>query len=216
MDKTHLPTALLLVATHCPYCHVLETLLSERMEKGMLGGLEVINVEHTPEATQKYDVRSVPWLQLGDFIFDEALAPVDLDRWIDHAKAGTGQSQYIGYLLERGKLLKAIEWLEQGKAALKDVIHLMADPDARMNVRVGVGAILEHFEASQAIQAIVPDLVSLLEESDQAIRTDACHYLSLTHSIDAIEPLQKMLNDDDEQVREVARESLAELDQPYH
>ena len=213
MNKTNKPNALILVSSHCPHCHALQTLLRERMAKGALGELELINVEQQPEVAQGYGVRSVPWLQLGKFIFDEALTPAELDGWIEHATAGSGQSRYIVYLLERGRLAKAIEWLEQGNASLKAVLPILADPDAKMNVRLGVGAILEHFEDTQALRAVIPDLIALLQDINPAVRTDACHYLSLTHSMDVIAPLKKMLEDENEQVRQVAMESIEELSQ---
>ena len=127
MSKSIKPHALLLVSSHCPHCHALETLLRERMAKDLLGELDIINVEQRPEVAQRYGVRSVPWLQLGNFIFDEALTPADLDSWIEHVKEGRGQSRYVTYLLEHGKLAKAIEWIEQGNATLKAVIPMLSD-----------------------------------------------------------------------------------------
>lgn len=211
MNESSKPGAMLLVSTHCPHCHNLTTLLNERKETGALEKLDVINVDHSPEVAQQYGVRSVPWLQLGKFIFDGAMTPAELDRWIVHAKNGNGQSDYIAYLLERGKLEMAIEWIEKGEATLNTVVPLLEDVDAKMNVRVGVGAILEHFEGSQSIREIIPELIGLMQNDHPTIRTDACHYLSLTGSMDVIESLKKMLDDNDEQVRQVARESIVTL-----
>ena len=211
MKEVEQPQALILVSTHCPHCHALETLLRERMTNGEIGSLEVIDIGQSPEVAQQYGIRSVPWLRLGNFIFDGALTPAELDRWIERAARGSGHSHYIEYLLERGKLPKAIEWLEKGNATLKAVVLILADPDTEISVRVGIGAILEHFENTAKIREIIPDLINLLSDSNPAIRTDVCHYLSLTHSQDAIAPLEKMLDDEDEQVREVVRESLEAL-----
>ena len=181
------------------------------MANGVLGELKFINIEQSPEVAQQYGVRSVPWLQLGTFIFDEVLTPAELDRWIEQAKGGSGHSPYIGYLLGRGGLLKAIEWIEKGNAPLKAVIPILVDPDAKINVRLGVGAILEHFEDTEAIRELIPDLITLLHDDNPTLRTDVCHYLSLTHSADAIGPLKGMLEDKDRQVRQVATESIEAL-----
>lgn len=211
MNQTDKPNALILVSSHCPHCHTLEALLRERETNGLLGKLDVINIERSPEQAQQYGVRSVPWLRLGTFIFDEVLTPGELDGWIEQVKEGSGQPRYIAYLLGHGKLVKAVEWIEKGHAALKAVVPILANPKAKINVRVGVGAILEHFEDSQAIRDLVPDLIALLQDSNPAIRTDACHYLSLTHSSAAVEPLKTMLDDEDHQVRQVAKESIEAL-----
>lgn len=211
MKETKQPGALLLVSNHCPHCHGLETLLRERMKTGALGGLRVVNIEQSPELAKQYGVRSVPWLQLGDFVFDGAMTPSELDEWIEQVNADGGQTRYIAYLLERGKLVMAIEWIEKSHTTLQVIIPLLVDPDARINIRVGVGAILEHFEDTDVIRAITFDLIGLLDNENPAIRTDVCHYLSLTHSIDVIAPLKQMLDDDDPQVREIARESIEAL-----
>jgi glutaredoxin len=211
LTHSSIPNALLLISSHCVHCHALEILLHERKNKGLIGELDIINVEQSPETAQQYGVRSVPWLRLGNFIFNEGLSPVDLDQWIEHAKAGSGQSQYIAYLLEHGNLVKAIEWIEKGNTTLQAVIPLIADQDARINVRVGVGAILEHFEGMPEVREIIPELIGLMQSENPSIRTDACHYLSLSHSMDVIESLKKMLDDEDEQVRQVARESIETL-----
>jgi len=41
------------------------------------------------------------------------------------------------------------------------------------------------------------------------VRSDACHYLSLTHDVSVKKYIQPLLDDDHEDVREVAEESLA-------
>ena len=211
MKQTDKPKALLLISSHCPHCHTLEMLLQDCVANGTIKDLNVINIELSPEMANQYGVRSVPWLQLNEFIFNEALTPTELDSWVEYIKDGSAQSHYIRYLLEHAKLTKAIEWIGQGNTTLAAVIPFLGNPDAKMNVRVGIGAILEHFEASQAIKAIIPELIILLDHSDPTIRTDVCYYLSLTHSKDAVEPLKKMLTDEDQQVREIAKESIESL-----
>lgn len=211
MEQTSKPKALILVSGHCPHCYALEKLLQDRMARAMLEELEVINIEQSPEIAQQYGIRSVPWLRLGGFAFDEALMPAELDKWIELATHDNGLSRYIVHLLEHGKLAKAIEWIEKNSVSLKAVVSILIDPDTKINVRVGIGAILEHFENTDTIREILPDLVSLLQESSATVRTDVCHYLSLTHDRKAIEPLKGMLEDQDLQVRQVAKESIEVL-----
>lgn len=211
MNMTNTPNAFLLVSSHCPHCHALETLLRERAARGLLGGLEVVNVEQRPEIAQRNGVRSVPWLKLDSLVFDEAPTPAELDSWLAQIKAGGGESRYVTHLLERGRLANAIEWIEHGGVTLQSVAPLLADMEVKMNVRLGAGAILEHFENTPALRAIIPELLVLLDNRNPSIRTDACHYLSLTHSVEVVAPLTKMLDDEDQQVREVAGESIEAL-----
>lgn len=211
MNNSNKPRALLLVSSHCPHCHALEALLKERKSNGVLDQLDIVNIEKSPQEAQQHGVRSVPWLLLDDFVFDSAMTPAELDGWIEHAREGTGRADYIVHLLEHGELNNAIKWIEQGKAELKVLIPVLKNPDEKMNVRVGLGAIMEHYEGTQAIRDIIPELIGLMQSDHAMIRVDACHYLSLTHSMDIIESLMKMLDDENEQVREVARESIDDL-----
>jgi HEAT repeat protein len=150
---------------------------------------------------------------LEGLVFEEALTPSELDGWIQHAAGDSARSHYIAYLLAKGRLAQAIAWIEQGHATLKDLVPLLEDPEAKMNLRLGVGAILEHFEGAQAIRIMIPDLVALLQNSHAAIRTDICHYLSLTHSREVIPVLEKMLEDEEQEVRQTAKESIEVLNQ---
>jgi hypothetical protein len=43
------------------------------------------------------------------------------------------------------------------------------------------------------------------------VRADACHFLALTASRDAVAPLQTLSEDPERSVRDVARDSLDEL-----
>lgn len=211
MKQTNQPNALLLVSTHCSHCHALEKLLRERLNSGELAALNIINIEQSPQVAQQYDVRSVPWLKLGSFIFDEVLTPTVLDNWIECIKEGGGQVEYISYLLEHGNLANAIEWIEKEHFSLNVIIPLLASSETKLNVRIGIGAIIEHFEGTALIKTITADLIGLLQNANSTIKIDACHYLSLTRSNDAIEPLKAMLGDEDPQVREVAQESIEAL-----
>ncbi len=205
------PVVTLLTSTHCPHCRALKNLLNERNEAGQFEQLNIINIEQSPEIAEKYQVRSVPWLQLGEFVFDGALTPGELDYWINEFSSDTGISHYFAYLLENGKLAKVIDWLEQGRARLEDILPLLADPNAKINVRLGIGAVMEHFEDTDEIREIIPGLIGLIQHEHPPIRIDVCHYLSLTYADTVIEPLTAMLDDEDAQVRQTAKESLEDL-----
>ena len=51
----------------------------------------------------------------------------------------------------------------------------------------------------------------LLKSPVPQIRLDACHYLGLSGDPDVAEAISPLLDDDDPQVREVARETLEAL-----
>ena len=71
---------------------------------------------------------------------------------------------------------------------------------------------MEMLAESRIIQDHIEDLGTLTRHENPRVRIDACHYLSLTGEPSVIAYIEPLLNDADETVREVATESLAELD----
>ena len=102
-------------------------------------------------------------------------------------------------------------WLEQGKLALRDILPLLSDPETKLSIRIGIGAIMEHYEGTPAIRQLIPGLADIVPQADLATRIDLCHYLSLTHSKDVTQVLTALLADRDRQVCQAAQEGLDEL-----
>ena len=111
----------------------------------------------------------------------------------------------------KGKIKYANKLIQRYPQALENVIDLMADPEARINVRLGVGVIIEEIAGSEKFRTMIPRLVEYLSNSDARIRGDACHYLSLTGDRTYIPEIEKLLSDESEEVREIAQDSLDEL-----
>jgi HEAT repeat protein len=87
----------------------------------------------------------------------------------------------------------------------------MADPEAKINVRLGVGVIIEEMAESDAFKVVVPRLIEYLSSKDARIRGDASHYLSLIKDRSVIPLIEKLLTDESEEVREIAQDSLDDL-----
>ena len=102
--------------------------------------------------------------------------------------------------------------IENNAGIMHALIGLVSDADAKINARLGAGAIMEEYEGKQQLKALVPGLGELTRHHDARVRSDACHYLSLTHDASARKYIEPLLNDEHEDVREVAQESLAALD----
>ncbi len=212
MSQKNGPHALLLISTHCPHCHVMQELLQQRVQDGHIDKLEIINIDESPDVAQSFHVRSVPWLKLDGFKFDRVLTPAELDRWIDKSSSTVAKTDYLEDLLANGKLTQAIESLEQGATSFSDLLPLIVRDDVKMNVRIGVGALFEHFEGDAAIRNVTSELAVMAEHRSPMVRADVCHFLMLTHTVESREIIEKLLQDNDTQVREIARDSLAELD----
>ena len=205
------PDALLLISRSCPHCPTVLAALSDLVKQGIVGRLEVVNVEAHPEFAQTLGVRSVPWLKLGVIELAGLRSKAELTDWA--AKAGTeaGVADYFHMLLKEGQMAQVLALLHTDPGQLAAVLPIIGNVDASLNVRLGAGVLLEEFAQSAALQALVPRLGELSTHADARVRADATHYLGLTGAALARAPLEARLIDDDADVREIAAESLATL-----
>ena len=205
------PDALLLISTHCPHCPTVLTALTDMVKQGLIGKLEVVNLEAHPEVAQSLGVRSVPWLKMGLIELAGLRSPTELRDWAAKARTETGIADYFHQLLKEGQMARVLEMLHADPALLAAVLPIVGNVDASLNVRLGAGVLIEEFAHSAALQALVPRLGELSAHADARVRADASHYLGLSGTSAAHGWLEARLNDDDADVREIAAESLAVL-----
>lgn len=204
-------SVLMLMGTQCTFCGPMMQMLIELMKTGLLAELRVVNIETSPELAQQHGVRSVPWLQIGPFELAGSRSKKELQLWIERASSFEGLSEYLEEVLSEGKIEYANKLVQRYPQALENVIDLMADPQAKINVRLGVGVIIEDMAVSEEFKAVIPRLIEYLSNDDARIRGDACHYLSLTKDVSYVPAIKKLLSDENEEVREIAQDSLDEL-----
>lgn len=205
------PDALLFLSSHCQHCPAVLNSLAELVKAGIIGRLEVVNLEARPEASAELGIRSVPWLRIGPFEFQGLRSREELARWADRADRPEGMADYFHVLLKEGQLPRVIDAVRQDPARLAALLPIVANPEASLNVRIGAGAVLETFAASPALDALVAPLGELAGAGDARVRADACHYLSLTGSQAARPYLTARLDDANPEVAEIAAEGLARL-----
>lgn len=121
--------------------------------------------------------------------------------------------QFAIWLLE-GQLKSVLAVVDKNPRALADLLPIVANPAANLNVRFGANAALERYAGTPALQALVPALGMLAGHGDHRVRADACHLLGLSGSAQAIKYLEARLDDPDAEVREIAAEGLEELQNP--
>lgn len=204
--------AILLIAPGCPHCSTMMSLLGDLLKEGRIGHLLMINIAEQPEEAAKHNVRSVPWLKLGDLEFTGAHSRAELENAIDLSVSDDGQQRYLFEQLKNGQLDDVTELVERDKSLLPDLIALLKEKEVPMSVRIGVSAILEGLQKeSSVLNEILPDLLELSESTDETTRADACHFLSLLGNDAANERLQQCTSDESAMVREIAEESIADM-----
>ncbi len=205
------PTVLMLMGPQCSFCGPMMQVLIELMKTGLITELRIVNIEKEPELAANMGVRSVPWLQIGPFELIGSHSRQEIELWLERASSFDGMTDYLVEILSEGNIKSANNLIRRHPQALENVIDLMADPEAKINVRLGVGVIIEELAESKQFKAVIPRLIDYLANDDARIRGDACHYLSLTRDSSYIPVIEKLLSDENEEVREIAQDSLDEL-----
>jgi len=208
------PSAKLLITPVCPHCPAVLEGLSRLLKEGVLGRLEVVNLASHPEVMEETGARSVPWLQIGPFVFEGRMELAELREWVATAASPGGWGQYYRYLLGQQRLERVVELVRERPATLDDLAALLSSLETPMGVRIGVGAVLEELTGEPLLIYAVPALEALLDAEEPQIRADACHYLGLTGATQVVPALRRMADDPSHEVREIAAESLALLEAP--
>ena len=211
-EKQTPPDALLLMATHCPYCPTVLQGLKSLQAAGVIGKLEAINIEEHPDAAQAAGVRTVPWVRIGPFELEGLRSEQELREWAEKAGTEAGVAAWLDELLATGKVKTVEEQLKRDPEILAVLLSLFADTDTQMNTRIGISAIIEDLEGSDQLKGQTGKLAGMLSHPDAGIRGDACHFLSLTGLPQVQALIAPLLEDPEQDVRMLAKDSLEHLE----
>ncbi len=208
MNATEAPDALLFLTRQCPHCPLVLAALSDLLKRGLIGRLEAVNLEYRPEAAQALGIRAVPWLRIGPFELSGTRTAGELEIWALRAASPDGMRDAFHDLLKQGGLAQVLALIEADSSRLMALLPIVANPEASLNVKLGVGVVFEEYAGRVELQALAADLGALTRHADARVRADACHLLSLVQADAALPWLQACLLDVDADVREIAAESL--------
>jgi hypothetical protein len=211
MSTPQSPDVLLFIASQCPHCPNVLSGLADLLKRGLIGRLEAINIESHPESAQALGVRSVPWLRMGLFQLTGARSPAELEIWARRAVSADGISDAFHDLLKQADLAQVLQLIQAEPSRLAALLAIVANPEASLNVKLGVGVVFEEFAGQPALRQLVADLGGLTRHEDARVRADASHLLSLTQAAEARPWLLDGLQDENAEVREIAAESLQAL-----
>ena len=211
-EKRTPPDALLFMGTHCPYCPTVLRGLESLQAAGVIGKLEAINVEEHPDAARAAGVRTVPWVRIGPFELEGLRSEQELREWAEKAGTEAGMAAWLDELLATGKVKTVEQHLRRDPHILAVLLSLYADTDTRMNTRIGISAIIEDLAGSDQLKGQLDRLAGMLSHPDAGIRADACHFLSLTALPRARALIAPLLDDPDQDVRVLAKDSIEQLE----
>lgn len=205
--------ALLLIAPGCAHCPGVLQAMGELVKQGLVGRLEVVNIAVHPQRAEALGVRSVPWLKLGDFELEGLHSLGELRAWADKANRPQGLADYFNQQLKAGRLPRVSSMVAENPQHIDALLLLAQDPDTELGVRLGVSAVLEELAGSDVLLSRLPALAKLADSADPRVRADACHFLALSENRKAAPLIEKLLDDTERSVRDVALDSLAELNE---
>lgn len=203
--------ALLLVGSGCPHCQSVMESLWRLVKTGAIGRLTVINVTVRPDAPEARGLRSVPWTKLGQFELSGVISTAELADWAELASTGEGWGRYFAHLIDSQRLDAVTQRIRNVPGTLIDLINLFAAADTPMSTRIGISAIIETLAESDILHRAVPEIEQLTLSDAPQIRADACYFLGLAGDPSALPSVQRLLDDEHPEVRELAAEALALL-----
>jgi thioredoxin-like negative regulator of GroEL len=205
------PDALLLLTSQCPHCPTVLQGLGELVKKGLVGRLEVVNIDARPDIAEQYGIRTVPWFRLGEFELEGLHSLAELQQWAERATSADGLSLYYTELFKQGQLPRVLSAIRRHEHHITALLDLTANPDTELTVRIGVSAVIEDNAGSRLLQAQLPILVQLARHSDPRVRSDAAHFLALSGSAAALAEIETLAQDPEPSVREIAEDCIVEL-----
>lgn len=178
------------------------------VKQGKIDQFNIINIAAMSETAKYYRIKSIPWLKIGHFVFEGLQTRETILFWLNLVGTPEGMQQYLSYLLEHHRLNDAIKLCRDEFMAMSALIQLFKNPEIGIDIRIGISALMESLEADACLIAIIPELGLLTQATEQNIRIDACHFLSLINSCEILPYLQACQNDPDPEIQELIREAL--------
>ncbi|MGD8575906.1 MAG: HEAT repeat domain-containing protein [Thiohalophilus sp.] len=205
------PDAEILIATGCAHCPAVLQALSDLIKEGLIRELRVSNIVADATRAQELGVRTTPWTRIGPFTLAGNYSPAELRHWAEQAGSDEGIADYIRTQLKDGELEQIETFLSDNPQWLEVAVSLLEVEDLEIQVRLGLDSVLESLAGSEALKKLVPVFSRLSEHDNAQIRGDATHYLALTGDPAVRPQLEKRLEDDSADIREIAREGLEQL-----
>lgn len=207
----NLPDAEILIATGCAHCPAVLQALTDLIKEGLIRELRVSNIVADPARARELGVRTTPWTRIGPFTLAGNYSPKELRHWAEQAGSEEGIADYIRTHLKDGELQQIETFLDEHPEWLEVAVTLLEQEDLEIQVRLGLDSVLDSLAGSDALKKLVPIFSRLSEHSNAQIRGDATHYLALSGDPAVRPQLEKRLEDDSPDIREIAREGLETL-----
>jgi hypothetical protein len=117
----------------------------------------------------------------------------------------------IADYMEKGFLENIIDMFKHDVSLYAYIADLLRDE--RMIVRIGILALTETLktEDPENISKAMPSVIPLLKDQNPVVKGDAAYLLGIIGHVDAIPFLEEIIEDEDANVRVIAKEAIEEI-----
>jgi CBS domain-containing protein len=210
-DQARSMRVVVFIAPDCPNCPQAVRAVASLAIANPHFTATIVDATEFDEWAQSVGVRSVPLT-----VVDDALTLVGViseDELADRlmmAKGPDGERTVFESLVDAGRFSAAARRLLEGKAR-----EAFANRWRSSTLESRIGLVLTAEEAlaldSRALDALVPELLTVLEPPDSSLRGDTADLVGRIGDPRAIPALESLCNDPVEDVAEVAEEALEEI-----
>jgi HEAT repeat protein len=118
----------------------------------------------------------------------------------------------IADYMEKGFLENIIDMFKHNVSLYAYIGDLIKDE--RLVVRIGVSALIDTLthEEPENISRAIPFILPLLKDQKSFLRSDAAYFLGMIGHKDVLPFLREAANDEDENVRIIAKEAIEEIE----
>ena len=198
----------LFVAPGCPHCPNMIKMTGEMVKNGDIAKLEIINIAEAPELASQAGIRSVPAFRIKDMVLTGVHKASELLQWLEKADSQSGLVDYYNQAFEQGQLDEVIAKLEQNADQLPLLLDMSSNLETPLTSRIGISAVFEHFAGEEKLVELMDEICRLADSEHESVRVDMAHFLGLTQDEKALPCLQKLLDDEFEDVRETAQDAI--------
>lgn len=199
----------LFVMPGCNMCPQMERLFHDLHQQGAIHELQIVDVTTHPELAEKYHIKSVPFYLINGIAFNGVKTYTEIKKLLQQNDFQKWISLIRGELVD-GQLETVERYVKQHEAAGEAMMHLLADKDTELVVRIGLTAIIESMVEGSLLQPYEDKLIQLATHDDERIALDALYYLSLLSTPASLQALSDIAKNGKHSLREDALELLAE------
>lgn len=204
----------LFIAPGCAYCSTMIQTLTELVKQAELAEVTISNIAADPDNPDFKGIRSVPALKYGNAWNTGAMTAEQIKQWLNKSEQDA-QIETINESFEQGQLDDIIADIALERINMSLLLKMLCDLQTPLTSRIGISAVFEHYEGNERLQALLPLICDQAKNEHDSIRVDIAYLLGLTQSQSAIACLEKLLDDEFDDVKEAAKESLENLNNSF-